>query len=69
MYELAQPICLQFGLWVEPEMISVDSQLYQAHPEWAVKSPDRAPSFGREQLVLDMANRPLGSSSPHNMYF
>ena len=30
---------LQFGLWVEPEMISVDSDLYRAHPEWAIQSP------------------------------
>lgn len=47
---------LQFGLWVEPEMISIDSELYKAHPEWAVQLPDRSPSLGREQLVLDMAN-------------
>ncbi|MFT6924714.1 MAG: alpha-galactosidase [Psychromonas sp.] len=47
---------LQFGLWVEPEMISVDSQLYQDHPEWAVQLPDRAASLGREQLILDMTN-------------
>ena len=47
---------LQFGLWVEPEMISIDSQLYQSHPEWAVTLPDRSPSLGREQLVLDMTN-------------
>jgi len=47
---------LQFGLWVEPEMISVDSELYKKHPEWAVQLPDRAPSLGREQLLLDMAN-------------
>ena len=30
---------LQFGLWVEPEMISVDSDLYRAHPDWAIQVP------------------------------
>lgn len=49
-------IGLEFGIWVEPEMISVDSELYRKHPEWAVQLPDRNPSFGRNQLVLDMAN-------------
>ena len=47
---------LKFGLWVEPEMISIDSELYREHPEWAVKLADRNPSLGRNQLVLDMAN-------------
>jgi len=47
---------LQFGIWVEPEMVSTDSQLYQQHPEWAVQLPDRPPSLGRNQLLLDMAN-------------
>lgn len=49
-------IGLEFGLWVEPEMISVDSELYSAHPEWVMKHPNRNPSFGRNQLVLDLAN-------------
>lgn len=47
---------LQFGLWVEPEMISIKSDLYEKHPDWAVQLPDRAPSFGRNQLVLDFTN-------------
>lgn len=47
---------LSFGIWVEPEMISCDSQLYQAHPEWAIQLADRRPSFGRNQLILDMSN-------------
>ena len=46
---------LQFGLWVEPEMISEDSALYRAHPDWALTVPGRAPSVGRGQLVLDLA--------------
>ena len=47
---------LKFGLWFEPEMISVDSELYAAHPEYAVTDGVHAPSEGRNQLVLDMTN-------------
>ncbi len=46
---------LEFGIWVEPEMVSVDSDLYRAHPDWAISHPHREPSFGRQQLVLDLA--------------
>lgn len=45
---------LSFGLWVEPEMVSQDSALYEQHPDWAVASPGVSPSFGRNQLVLDL---------------
>ncbi len=47
---------LDFGLWVEPESISIDSELYKKHPEWAIQLPDREPSPGRSQLLLDLAN-------------
>lgn len=45
---------LSFGLWIEPEMVSEDSDLYRAHPEWAISVPGRDPIRGRQQLVLDM---------------
>ena len=45
---------LKFGLWVEPEMISEDSDLYRAHPDWAFAIPGRVPNHSRNQLVLDM---------------
>ena len=45
---------LEFGLWVEPEMISEDSDLYRAHPDWAVSTPGRQPARGRNQLILDL---------------
>ena len=45
---------LQFGLWFEPEMVSIDSDLYRAHPEWALSDPGRKPMVSRRQLVLDM---------------
>lgn len=47
---------LQFGLWVEPEMVSVESELYRQHPEWAVQYPQYFVSKGRHQLLLDLAN-------------
>ncbi len=45
---------LLFGLWCEPEMISKQSALYREHPEWMVALPDRAPSPGRNQYLLDL---------------
>ncbi|MFN3910725.1 alpha-galactosidase [Hyphomonas sp.] len=47
---------LSFGLWVEPEMVSRESQLYRAHPDWALGYPDEAAPTGRHQLVLDLGN-------------
>ncbi|MBS7577007.1 MULTISPECIES: alpha-galactosidase [unclassified Enterococcus] len=47
---------LKFGLWVEPEMISPDSQLYRQHPEWVLGTPNRRPSLSRDQWVLDLTN-------------
>lgn len=48
---------LKFGLWFEPEMISQKSQLYDLHPEYAVKIPGRTPSLGRNQWVLDLCRK------------
>ncbi len=45
---------LDFGLWIEPEMVNEDSDLYRAHPDWALRDPGRAPMVARDQLVLDM---------------
>lgn len=48
---------MQFGLWFEPEMVSVDSELYRTHPEWMICTPHRKPSVGRHQYVLDFTNQ------------
>ncbi|MDP4086852.1 MAG: alpha-galactosidase [Bacillota bacterium] len=48
-------IGLEFGLWFEPEMISVDSNLYRTHPDWCLHVPNRGRSEGRNQLVLDLS--------------
>ena len=45
---------LAFGIWIEPEMVSEDSLLYQEHPDWAFALPGRTPGRGRCQLVLDL---------------
>jgi len=47
---------LDFGLWFEPEMVNEDSDLFRAHPDWAVRTPGRRTTLGRHQLVLDLAN-------------
>ena len=47
---------LDFGLWVEPESVNTDSNLYRAHPEWAVEVPGRKGVQMRNQLLLDLAN-------------
>ncbi len=47
---------LKFGIWVEPEMISEDSDLYRGHPDWAMKIPGKPHSQGRNQMILDLAN-------------
>ena len=44
-----------FGIWIEPEMVSVDSDLYRAHPDWAIGIPGRPRTESRQQLVLDMS--------------
>ncbi len=45
---------LKFGLWIEPEMISEDSELFREHPDWAIRVPGRKPTLGRMQMVLDL---------------
>ena len=46
---------MEFGLWVEPEMVNPNSDLYRAHPDWALHLPDLAQPTARNQLVLNMA--------------
>ena len=46
---------VRFGIWFEPEAISEDSDLYRAHPDWAVAIPGRAPDLSRNELILDVS--------------
>lgn len=48
---------MKFGIWLEPEMVSPDSDLYRAHPDWAIQVPGRMPSLARNQLVLDLSRQ------------
>ena len=50
-----QALGMSFGIWIEPEMVSEDSQLYREHPDWAFRVPSRTPARGRNQLVLDFS--------------
>jgi alpha-galactosidase len=47
---------MDFGLWVEPEMVNPDSELFRAHPDWILSEPGRLPPMWRSQQVLDLAN-------------
>eukprot|EP00180_Rhodochaete_pulchella_P003672 Plantae.Rhodophyta-Rhodochaete_pulchella.ctg6488.p1 GENE.Plantae.Rhodophyta-Rhodochaete_pulchella.ctg6488~~Plantae.Rhodophyta-Rhodochaete_pulchella.ctg6488.p1 ORF type:complete len:736 (-),score=119.30 Plantae.Rhodophyta-Rhodochaete_pulchella.ctg6488:591-2513(-) len=46
---------LDFGIWVEPEMVSYESDLYKEHPDWCLHVPERGRTMGRNQLVLDFS--------------
>ena len=45
---------LEFGIWVEPEMVNVKSKLYEAHPDWVLQIPGKPHSEGRNQRILDL---------------
>ena len=48
---------MKLGVWFEPEMVSPDSDLFRAHPDWAIQVPGREPVQAREQLVLDLTRK------------
>ena len=47
---------VKFGIWLEPEMVSPKSELYEKHPDWVIKQPNRQEYYFRNQLVLDLTN-------------
>ena len=47
---------MKFGLWFEPEMISEDSDIFRAHPQYAIGAPDRARCYSRHQFMMDLTN-------------
>lgn len=55
LIEKLKDMGLAFGLWMEPEMISPDSDLYRAHPDWAIQIPGREQILRRNQLILDLS--------------
>lgn len=48
---------MDFGVWVEPEMVNEDSDCYRLHPDWAVKIPGKKHSTGRNQMILDLTRK------------
>ena len=58
---------LKFGIWIEPEMVNEDSDLYRAHPDWALKVPGKAPVYARNQLVLDFSRKEVRDSIFNNI--
>ncbi|MEV6824232.1 alpha-galactosidase [Amycolatopsis sp. NPDC051102] len=55
LVEAVHGLGMQFGIWVEPEMVNPDSDLYRAHPDWVLHHPHRRRSELRRQLVLNFA--------------
>jgi len=53
---------MQFGIWVEPEMVNPDSDLFRAHPDWAYHAVGREATLGRNQLVLNFARPDVQSA-------
>lgn len=58
---------MEFGIWVEPEMVNEDSNLYREHPDWVLQVPGRAPARGRGQLVLDFSREDVREHIYHQL--
>ena len=56
LIEHVRALGMEFGIWVEPEMVNPDSDLYREHPEWALVTDGYEPVLGRHQLVLNLAH-------------
>jgi alpha-galactosidase len=56
LVEAAEKAGIKFGLWIEPEMVNPKSQLFEEHPDWVIRQPNRETYYYRNQLVLDMSN-------------
>lgn len=57
LVEQINDLDMKFGIWFEPEMVSEDSDLYRAHPEWAMQIPGRHAVRSRNQMALDMSRK------------
>ncbi len=57
LIEKCEELGMKFGLWFEPEMISEDSELYAAHPDWCIRQEGRPYCRGRNQLILDLSRQ------------
>lgn len=52
----AEKAGVKFGIWIEPEMVNPKSELYEKHPDWVIREPERPEIYFRNQLVLDLTN-------------
>ncbi|WP_346239142.1 alpha-galactosidase [Niabella insulamsoli] len=62
---------VKFGIWIEPEMVNPKSELYEQHPDWVVKQPNRPEHYFRNQLVLDLCNPQVQDfvfNTVHNLF-
>ena len=59
---------MKFGLWFEPEMVNKDSDLYRAHPDWILQTPQRLSCHGRNQYVLDFSRKEVVDCIYEMMY-
>ena len=57
LVENVKKLGMKFGIWVEPEMISPESELYRKHPDWAIQIPGRETTQSRAQYVLDFSRQ------------
>ncbi len=57
LVEQINDLGMKFGIWFEPEMVSEDSDLYRAHPDWAMQIPGRHAVRSRNQMALDMSRK------------
>lgn len=56
LIDAAKDADVKFGIWIEPEMVNPKSELYEKHPDWVIKQPNRDTYYYRHQLVLDLSN-------------
>ena len=56
LVESAKQAGVKFGIWIEPEMVNPKSKLFEKHPDWAIRYPNRETYYYRNQLVLDLSN-------------
>lgn len=68
MIERINALGLKFGIWYEPEMISPDSDLYRAHPDWCIQVRGRSKSIARSQYVIDMTRKDVRDNIFNQMY-
>ena len=62
LVENVKKLGMKFGIWVEPEMISPESELYKAHPDWAIQIPGRDITQSRAQYVLDLSREEVADA-------